>query len=602
MTVDPQNGHTTVIHRAWRGSVPAQDGQFTATSDIVRKVARIGPSTASPLRPAVTLVRPGAPVSPAPPALALLLVLAACAGHDSPAPTTVDSADPTRDSPADSASDSSRDTATDSGTDSAADSSVDTASASSEGLAGGWSIEHSATLDGALFIHPVTTDKDGGIVAARVASALGGLGIAATSDSRGALITPTRMSDGTYVDEVADFVVDDLYGALAQAGAPDQGLLGTNTLVLTSVHRFGLYVAEALHARLLPLQFMTFAADWSQVQSAATRSTLIVGQDSDYDGLWLWNKLAAGTPGTPQATLPPAYLRALAQADHVVIVQPDDNWAYCTDSYCSDVVNEVYTGAGPPVYLHTSLTRSHANNPGTALYAEAVGAGLVVKAMDADVANLKQWEWGVPDTTVANVRQAWVDLGKPPENLVVIAGGVVDMYGWTPWVWKAYLDHNGVAPRGIDVLSYWAAEPQLERAGAVLPIPSYSYYQAAWHPLDDDTRALLDDVCGGAPCNPSFAANSRAFVNGIGSSQDVGGVQAMMTDYGLDQANGAWYGYGINAEGTSPWTGWTGETVPYAWEETALSLQDPAQVPYLGMAWSPLTVDDVCGLGRFVCE
>lgn len=38
------------------------------------------------------------------------------------------------------------------------------------------------------------------------------------------------------------------------------------------------------------------------------------------------NKVAAGAAGTPQGSLPPAYLQALSEATDVVLVQPCDNW------------------------------------------------------------------------------------------------------------------------------------------------------------------------------------------------------------------------------------------------------------------------------------
>ncbi|MFT5683365.1 MAG: hypothetical protein ACI8RZ_004296, partial [Myxococcota bacterium] len=264
-----------------------------------------------------------------------------------------------------------------------------------EGLDGGWSIQHSDEVLGATFIHPVNTDKDGGIVAARVASALGGLGIAATNDAREAILNPTRLSDATMVDEIATFIVEDLYSNLARAGEADQALLTTDTLVLTSVHRYGLYVAEALHAPLLPLQFISFADDWEQVTAASTRATIIVGQDYDYDGLWLWNKLGAGDPGSSAASLPPAYVQAISVAERLVIVQPDDSWTACTESACWDAVHQVYTGGEEPIYLHTSITLNATSNPGTRRYAEAVDAGLIQDAPYSAVENLKQWEWGV---------------------------------------------------------------------------------------------------------------------------------------------------------------------------------------------------------------
>lgn len=472
----------------------------------------------------------------------------------------------------------------------------------SEGLAGGWSVEHKEFVEGALFIHPINTDKDGAMVASRVASALAGLGVPATSDSRGIVLNPTRMADADYVGDVASFIVDELYGGLAQAGAPEQTLITTETLVFTSVHRYGLYVAETLHAPVLPLQFISFAEDWDQVAAAATQSTLIVGQDSDYGGLWLWNKIAGGTPGTPAGALPAAYLAALSEAENVVIVQPDDNWTTCTEISCHDAVSDVWNGSSEQVFLHTSVTRSTAANAGTALYAAAVAAGEVAPAADADVANLKQWEWGVLDSSIENLRSAWAQLGKPADQFVVIRGGVVDMYAWTPVLWEAYLAHNGLEPRGIDISAYWAANPQLERAGAVLPFPSYSWWQPSWHPLDDNGRAILDRVCAGQTCPPEFAANTRAFVNSIGSATDPQGITDLFTDYGLTQENGAYYGYGINAEGVGDWTGWNGEVVPSGWEIVATDLQNPERSPYADRAWTPLSIGQLCDLGPYTCE
>jgi|GEM_PF-3472481 len=467
------------------------------------------------------------------------------------------------------------------------------------GLTGGWTVDHTGAVLGATFVHPHRTDKDGALVAARVASALGGLGVPATSDARDAVLDPTRMADETYGEEVAAFVVDDLYGRLAQAGNNPQ--LGTDTVVLTSVHRFGLYVGETLHARVLPLQVISFAEDWSQVEAAARRATLIVGQDFDYDGLWLWNKLGAGAPGTAAAALPEAYVRAVAEAEHLVLVQPNDNWTLCTATSCVDAIGEVYTGGDSAVYLHSSLTRSDLVNRGTTLYADAVARGLVAAAPEAEVANLKQWEWGVPDSTVDNVRALWASLGKPPEDLVVIRGGVVDMFAWTPWLWRAYLNRNGVTPTGIHLLAYWAAWPGLERGAGILPLPSYTYFTPDWHPLDDNARALLTELCV-ADCGPELGANTRAFVNSIGSAADPDAMAALLTDYGLTAATGAYLGEGLNSAGAAAWTGWEGAPVAAGWEEVAAAVTDPARCPLATADWSPFTVDELCATGRFACE
>lgn len=471
-----------------------------------------------------------------------------------------------------------------------------------EGLAGGWSIRHrSGEVEGARFVHPVDADKDGAIVAARVASALQGLGQPATNDSRAASVGPVRMADDGYVDEVAAFIVDDLYGKVARAGDPAQPLLNTRTLVLSSVHRFGLYASEALHARFLPLQVLSFATDWDQVVAASRHATIIVGQDFDFGGLWLWNKLGAGAPGSGADVLPRAYRRAIAEAETLVVVQPDDNWTTCTDAYCWDVVHQVYGGAPSPVYLHTSLTRVTAPTTGRALYDAANAAGLVTAAPDAAVANLKQWEWGVPDSTVANLRALWSALGKPAENLVVLRGGVVDMYAWTPILWRRYLAANGRSPRGIHFLSYWSAFPQLERAGAVLPFPAYTFGQDDWHPLDDAARSLLADVCGGTACPAAFAANSRAFVNNVGGVSDRDRVRRILEDHGMGPATDTRFVFGINALGAGPSTGWVGEPVPPPWEAVALDLAAPALVPWTGAPWAPLGIDGLCAEGPWTC-
>ena len=122
----------------------------------------------------------------------LALALACSPGSSNPAPTDTGTVDDS-DAIDSGASDSAEDSGADSG-----DSGADTGprgDPNATGLAGGWTIEHGDTVAGAVFVHPVDTDKDGAIVAARVASALGGRGIPATSDSRAVAITATRMAD-----------------------------------------------------------------------------------------------------------------------------------------------------------------------------------------------------------------------------------------------------------------------------------------------------------------------------------------------------------------------------------------------------------------------
>jgi hypothetical protein len=161
---------------------------------------------------------------------------------------------------------------------------------------------------------------------------------------------------------------------------------------------------------------------------------------------------------------------------------------------------------------------------------------------------------------------------------------------------------GGRSARGAHFSSYWVAPTQLERFGAVLPFPSYAYWQEGWHPLDDNARAVLTDACGGATCDPAWGPETRAFVNAIGSAGDPDGVRDVLTDVGLSEDVGAWFRVGINAEGAGGWTGWRGEPVVSAWERVAIDVQDADRSPYFGRAWTPMTVDEVCGLGIHTCE
>lgn len=94
---------------------------------------------------------------------------------------------------------------------------------------------------------------------------------------------------------------------------------------------------------------------------------------------------------------------------------------------------------------------------GATLYTSAKAAGKVSKATSAEVRNLKQWEWGVPDSAVDNIRAIWTNaLGRPLSSFRVVSSGVVDsLFTSTPDLWMAYLQANGVPVRGLHWNSYW---------------------------------------------------------------------------------------------------------------------------------------------------
>lgn len=239
---------------------------------------------------------------------------------------------------------------------------------------------------------------------------------------------------------------------------------------------------------------------------------------------------------------------------------------------------------------------------GKTLYNNAVAAGKVGKAAQADVANLKQWEWGLPDTAVTNIRNIWASLGKPAANLKVISSGVVEgLFVWTPEVWQQYLAANSVPVRGFHWNSYWVAHTQLERAAGVVPFPSYAYFHPDWHPIHDKAVQVLNSMQAslGTSDLSSLAPNSRAFVNNIGSSSDITATRDVMTAYGLTAANGAHFGSGIDCVDSAAWDGWpgSGTQVPPAFQVAAVAVQNATLAPYASKTdWVPISFASLASL------
>ena len=99
-------------------------------------------------------------------------------------------------------------------------------------------------------------DKDGSLVAKRLASSNGGI-----SDTRALEISVDREVDKFYVTDMAEKLVG-YY--LKHAG----GKIDFSTLVMGSVHRAALYTSECLNCPVLPLQFIGFASNWGQASEA----------------------------------------------------------------------------------------------------------------------------------------------------------------------------------------------------------------------------------------------------------------------------------------------------------------------------------------------
>ena len=94
---------------------------------------------------------------------------------------------------------------------------------------------------------------------------------------------------------------------------------------------------------------------------------------------------------------------------------------------------------------------------GATLYNTAKSSGKIGKAAYASVRDLKQWEWGVPDSAVNNIKSIWTNaLGRSLSNFRIISSGVVDsLFTSTPDLWMAYLQANNVPVRGLHWNSYW---------------------------------------------------------------------------------------------------------------------------------------------------
>jgi hypothetical protein len=439
----------------------------------------------------------------------------------------------------------------------------------STAIAPSWLVARKADLFGVPFYEPSNTASDGSLVAARLAGASGGV-----SDTRALPITVTRFADATYAWDVATAT------AALYAAAAGPLMAANGTVVVSSSHRSALFAAEALHAPLLPAQTLAFAGSFAQACDAARGgdSLVLTGADYDWDGAWLWVKPAAA------AGVPPPHVSLLAGARALLLLR-------ATDSDPGEYLGAVPCSGGGALAIHSSL-KALAGAPGrpatAALWAQAEARLVPLN----DSGALRQWEWGLPDATVEAYADAWAALGKPAGTLTVVEGGVVDLYGAVPRLWRAYLAANGVAsPRGVTVSGFWVAQPALERLDGVLPFPAYAFYKPTWRPIFDAAGAALAAVvaAGGAP---AAAAHTRVFVNGVGSDTDREGAQLL-----LDGALGASAGaavceYGLDCppaavERCSGGAGGVGAHVAAARAlSNATSLLPPRQ-------WAPLTVAQV---------
>jgi len=435
-----------------------------------------------------------------------------------------------------------------------------------------WDI-HSSTLLGVPYYLPAGGDKDGALVAARLAGAA--RGVCAT---RELAINVTRRADAAYASDVAARIAA-LYEAAADGPRALLRLGAGAPLVVGSVHRAALYAAEALHAAVLPAQTLAFADTVAQACAAARGgdSVVLVGCDGGYDGIWLWLKPARA------AGLPPAHASALARAGALLVVRATDGDGYEGTYAC---------GGGGVLAIHSSL-RAFAAARGfpraAALWAALAPA--LTPVSPADAAALGQWEWGLPNVTVAAYRDAWAARGGAAADFHVAQGGAVAGFAAVPRLWARYLAANGVrgAPRGVSINSYWIAQPALERADGALPFPAYAFWKPDWHPLWDGARAALAAAVNASGA-PAAARHARAFVNDAGSATDAQGVAALWAAAGVAAGATTVVGYDCPP---APCVDAAGRPAPPAHAVAAEALRNATGELLPERDWAPLGVDDV---------
>jgi hypothetical protein len=349
-------------------------------------------------------------------------------------------------------------------------------------------------------------------------------------------------------------------------------------MVVSSSHRTALYVGEALHAPVYPAQTLAFADTVVQACAAtsAGASVVLVGADYDYDGLWLWIKPARADG------VPPAHVAALRNASELVLLRTTDSGVYVGAVDCSN--------GGGWLSVHESLPEFAASgqHPKLAALWTEIKPLLVPNSSHADGAALRQWEWGLPDATVAAYTAAWTASGRPAAAVTVYEGPVVAGYLAVPKLWRMYLAANGVEPRGVQIESYWVAQPTVAREDGAVPFPSYAFYKPDFRPLYTaaaaELAAIVNRTSAGAAAN-----HTRAFVNTVGSATDVEGVEKLYAAGGV--AHGAWASVGLDCPPASCADVFGGRVpCPHVHAASVLAANQTLLHPRI---WKPLTVAQV---------
>lgn len=299
------------------------------------------------------------------------------------------------------------------------------------------------------FLHISNCDKDGSITLKRIASCMGGI-----SDTRDINLSQDNLITKTYFIEIADKFVNQ-YKKISQdkQNSTLQSIpLDFSTIVLGTPHRASLYIAETLHCPLLSMQYIGWAKDLDHAAETLT-VTGIAGWDYDNNNLWLWLKI------TEVEHIPQSYRDLIENATNLIIVRSNSH----------PELPEKYLGKYKNIYLHSSLQHQ-------AKFLDSINKNDIKPIDDEEFKTLKQWEWGLPDSSITAIKKYWVEiLKKPAENLKIFDKGVLNLFRSIPILWLKYLEKNKCKPRGISFNPYWTANPLYERIAGIVPLDYYNF-------------------------------------------------------------------------------------------------------------------------------
>lgn len=340
-------------------------------------------------------------------------------------------------------------------------------------------------------------DKDGTIVSARIASSIG-----AIYSARPLRIQVDRYTDQTYFTDIGNTLAG--YYRIADGNR----LLSNKTVVLSSVHRAALYIAESLHAHILPLQLISFARNLLEAQLSPLLS--IVGADDGVSLLWQWNKVS------DVSHFPKGYVNLIKDADDLVIVRSTDTADDCP-----------IEGRVGNVFVNRTLRRVDPRS-----WKNVCG-----ELSDKGMAHheLRQWEWGLPDIAMHCSESLWRSLGKAAEHFHVIEGTTEDLFRAIPILWERYLQSNSIPVRGVTLNAYWKAHPYYERFAGLVPIHYYKFSM-----LKEVARAYIEKYAA----IDAQTEQMCAFTNDVGSPSDSEDVRQLISTMGLQ--NVFWFSKGFD--------------------------------------------------------